>query len=542
MDEFVKLENLTDGDIQLYKPDNPQDVWQVGGVGFSFPPNTVFPARGTILLVNNNPESFRQRYNVNANIQIFQYSGSLQDNGENISVEMPDVSTKTDAVYIKIEEVRYNDKSPWPVAAAGLGASLHKIQKDAFGNDPGNWFAATPNPGCSNVVGTPPTIVSISQDKTVSEYQNVVISAQVTGSSPIYYQWKLNGTNIVGATNNLLVLTSVRVANSGKYTLIAYNNVGSAESTPVSLTVIKLPEIIQQPVDISVKPGTNVTFNVVALSTTLLRYQWKFNGIEIPGANSDSYTIYNVQLKDVGVYSVMVSDDNGSIESNPARLIVLIDPTIILPPLSISIPKGGSAVLSVEVTNTATLPITYRWRRSSTYLVTNVLMSCKSFLLITNIQTNGTYQVIVLNPSRPAGFASQTATITVLDDVDNDGMPDIWETTYGFDENSSNDAMLDSDGDGMNNLGEYIAGTDPLDPESCFKIQSIGSGTNLQLQFIAMSNHTYSVQFKNTLANGNWTNILDLVARKTNNIIILSNIVQGTSGYFRVITPAQPQY
>jgi hypothetical protein len=63
---------------------------------------------------------------------------------------MPDVPTERGPVYIAIDEVRYNDKYPWPVAAAGLGASLQKIQKETFGDDPSNWLAATPNPGCLN--------------------------------------------------------------------------------------------------------------------------------------------------------------------------------------------------------------------------------------------------------------------------------------------------------------------------------------------------------------------------------------------------------
>jgi hypothetical protein len=331
-------------------------------------------------------------------------------------------------------------------------------------------------------------------------------------------------------------LHKVRFADAGKYTLVAYNNVGSFESLPVTLMIIKLPEIIQQPVGVSVKPGTNVIFKVVAVSTTLLKYQWKFNGMEIVGATSDSYSISNVQLKDGGIYSVTVSDDVGSVESDAAELVVLIDPTIIQPPLSITVPKGGSTVLSVEVTNTATLPITYRWRRGAVYLQTNITMSCKSFLLITNIQTNSSYQVIVANPSRTTGFASQQATITVLADNDKDGMPEYWETTYSYDTNSPNDAILDSDGDGMSNLEEYIAGTDPTNPESCLKIQKTKSGNDLQLQFISISNHTYSVQFNNAIINSNWTSILDLAARKTNNIITTSNIIQGTSGYFRLVT------
>ena len=40
-------------------------------------------------------------------------------------------------------------------------------------------------------------------------------------------------------------------------------------------------------------------------------------------------------------------------------------------------------------------------------------------------------------------------------DSDFDGMPNAWELLYGLNPNSSADAVLDTDGDGLNNLGEY---------------------------------------------------------------------------------------
>ncbi len=46
-------------------------------------------------------------------------------------------------------------------------------------------------------------------------------------------------------------------------------------------------------------------------------------------------------------------------------------------------------------------------------------------------------------------------------DSDNDGMPDGWEYFYGLNPNDPSDAFVDSDGDGLVNLGEYNFGTDP---------------------------------------------------------------------------------
>jgi hypothetical protein len=59
----------------------------------------------------------------------------------------PDAPNGTSAPYVIVEEVTYNDKTPWPPAADGSGFSLQRISGAAFGSDPVNWVAAHPTPG-----------------------------------------------------------------------------------------------------------------------------------------------------------------------------------------------------------------------------------------------------------------------------------------------------------------------------------------------------------------------------------------------------------
>ncbi len=46
-------------------------------------------------------------------------------------------------------------------------------------------------------------------------------------------------------------------------------------------------------------------------------------------------------------------------------------------------------------------------------------------------------------------------------DQDNDGIPDYWEDLYGLNKTNPNDAELDNDNDGLNNLLEFYFGTNP---------------------------------------------------------------------------------
>jgi uncharacterized protein (DUF1800 family) len=82
-------------------------------------------------------------------------------------------------------------------------------------------------------------------------------------------------------------------------------------------------------------------------------------------------------------------------------------------------------------------------------------------------------------------------------DEDQDGLSDIWELKFNA---GSLAPSIDTDADGHNNLQESIAGTDPLDPESCFNFtrHTFKDGT-FEVEWNSVEGKAYQARFGHAL-------------------------------------------
>ena len=134
-----------------------------------------------------------------------------------------------------------------------------------------------------------------------------------------------------------------------------------------------------------------------------------------------------------------------------------------------------------------------------------------------------------------AGMPNRTSTL----DTDADGMPDWWEDTHGLNRASSNDAALDSDGDGISNLAEYRAGTNPRNAASRLQLDSVTRTPGLaQVGFRAQAGVTYEVRFRNAFGGGAWQKLSDVPSSYyAHDALITDPFASGSQRFYQLKLP-----
>jgi hypothetical protein len=89
------------------------------------------------------------------------------------------------------------------------------------------------------------------------------------------------------------------------------------------------PGITNQPLSQTIDQGGTVSFGVGASGTAPLGYQWRFNGIDLPGATTASLIASNAQLAQAGDYTVAGSNPGAATTSAAANLLVFAPGAIV---------------------------------------------------------------------------------------------------------------------------------------------------------------------------------------------------------------------
>ncbi|HXJ60938.1 MAG TPA: lamin tail domain-containing protein [Verrucomicrobiae bacterium] len=123
-------------------------------------------------------------------------------------------------------------------------------------------------------------------------------------------------------------------------------------------------------------------------------------------------------------------------------------------------------------------------------------------------------------------------------DADGDGLPNDWEQHYLLNPLLAEDAQFDSDGDGMTNLEEFLAGTDPTDSADRLRVTAIDwVDGSVRLRFPLVPGKVYEIQYCDETPAGTWQS-LRIIGPETSarTAEVLDTNVAGVGArYYRIV-------
>jgi uncharacterized delta-60 repeat protein len=108
-----------------------------------------------------------------------------------------------------------------------------KVNIRARGLVVGGYYNASSWP--VETVAGPPWIIAQPASQVVTNGQTAVFSVSAAGTPLLAYQWRKNGTNLLGMTGSAMTITNAGTANTGSYDVVVSNSMGTVASSVAGL-------------------------------------------------------------------------------------------------------------------------------------------------------------------------------------------------------------------------------------------------------------------------------------------------------------------
>ncbi len=318
---------------------------------------------------------------------------------------------------------------------------------------------------------TVPIITRAPLNQSVPAGATVTYNVEASGTSPLNYQWQLNGTNlfdgeqISGANTATLTLTNVTTAQAGRYTVVVTNAVGSVTSPNALLTTLTLAEAVDAPaltMDVAgdaawipqaefahdaadaarsgvITNGQNTRLETWVEGPGTVSFWWKVSSEQ----DKDQLRFYVGSIEQARISGEMdwrqqtfavpagiqllkwrYSKDDANTGGRDAAWVdqvqytpaVTVAPLITTQPANQRVGEGAAVSFTVEAAGTA--PLSYQWQRAGMPLADggSINGATTATLMLNDAQAvdAGHYSVVVSNASGMTTSAQAVLTVLTL--------------------------------------------------------------------------------------------------------------------------------
>ncbi len=311
----------------------------------------------------------------------------------------------------------------------------------AAGTDAGEYFAVVENNAramTSRVASlriTDPRIVKQPADADLNTGQRLALAVTGAGTPPLAFQWWKDGAPLEGQTSAELVFESVLPPDGGLYWVVVSNSWGSVTSR-VAVVMVRDPRITREPDSLVLRFGQSAKFDVAAVGTEPLRYEWWKNEARLTNADLAVLDLGRISGADRGDYRAVVHSAWGSVTSRVAQLIVeeprrlsnkptglgvtsrvaqliVEDPVFHSSPATLARQLGEFAYLTASASGSA--PLTYQWWKDGVPLAGETVAALR--IEAVAAADAGLYSLVVSNPygSATSAVAEVSVNLAALD-------------------------------------------------------------------------------------------------------------------------------
>ena len=247
------------------------------------------------------------------------------------------------------------------------GLSLFGYAASASGAGSATSNTATLNVATATVVAPSITTQPVSAD--VAAGQTASFSVASTGTAPLSYQWRKNGTAISGANSSSYTTPPTTASdNRALFTVVVANGAGSATSNTATLNVAGAAGVAIQvnPTSATVAQGSTQQFTATVTGSSNTTVTWSLSGAGCSGAACGTISGGGLYTPPANMPSPATLRVTGTsvadpTKSAPANVTIVLATAILLTisPTSKSVPTAGTNSFSATVTGTSNTAVAW---------------------------------------------------------------------------------------------------------------------------------------------------------------------------------------
>jgi CSLREA domain-containing protein len=220
----------------------------------------------------------------------------------------------------------------WTVDGSPFGGNTSSISVPTGSLSVGNHTVAVTVTGTCGTASQsatltvqPPTSATTPANQAVCKGGTASFSTTASGTGPFTYQWKLDGSNIPGATGSSVSINTTSLSGGNHTVDVVVSGACSTVIRSAILTVNTAPVVTLNPVSQTATSGT-VTFTAAASGIPAPTVQWQvstnggFSFNNIPGATSTSLTVAATPANNGNKYRAVFTNGCGTATTTAATL------------------------------------------------------------------------------------------------------------------------------------------------------------------------------------------------------------------------------